>query len=154
MIFSKTTLALTVIASSTFTLLTTSFFSSADTKYAPLPVKINQQNTLQQSIANGKEVYADFCMQCHQATGKGSGSSFPPLDGSDWLKNKRTESIRAVKYGQKGPIVVNGKKFNSMMPAMGLSDEEVADVMNYVMNSWSNKQTKMVTVSEVALIKK
>jgi mono/diheme cytochrome c family protein len=37
-----------------------------------------------------------------------------------------------------------------MMPAMGLSDEEVADVMNYVMNSWSNKQTKMVTVSEVA----
>jgi mono/diheme cytochrome c family protein len=32
-----------------------------------------------------------------------------------------------------------------------LSDEEVADVMNYVMNSWSNKQTKMVTVSEVAL---
>jgi mono/diheme cytochrome c family protein len=40
-----------------------------------------------------------------------------------------------------------------MMPAMGLSDEEVADVMNYVMNSWSNKQTKMVTVSEVALIK-
>jgi mono/diheme cytochrome c family protein len=31
------------------------------------------------------------------------------------------------------------EKFNSMMPAMGLSDEEVADVMNYVMNSWSNK---------------
>jgi mono/diheme cytochrome c family protein len=40
------------------------------------------------------------------------------------------------------------------MPAMGLSDEEVADVLNYVMNSWSNKQTKMVTAPEVALVKK
>tara|TARA_R110000868_G_scaffold225048_2_gene477305 strand:- start:53 stop:517 length:465 start_codon:yes stop_codon:yes gene_type:complete len=154
MIFSKTTVALAIVSTSAFTLLTASFFNTAETKYAPLPIKTNPQTSLQQSIANGKEVYADFCMQCHQATGKGSGSSFPPLDGSDWLKNKRTESIRAVKYGQKGAIVVNGKKFNSMMPAMGLSDEEVADVMNYVMNSWSNKQSKMVTVSEVALVKK
>jgi mono/diheme cytochrome c family protein len=40
------------------------------------------------------------------------------------------------------------------MPPMGLSDEEVADVMNYIMNSWSNKQTKMVTVTEVASVKK
>lgn len=154
MIFSKTTLALRVFASSALALLTTSFFSNAETKYRLQPIKTPQQTDLQKSMANGKEVYADFCMQCHQATGKGSGSSFPPLDGSDWLKNKRTESIRAVKYGQKGAIVVNGKKFNSMMPAMGLSDDEVADVMNYVMNSWSNKQTKMVTVSEVALVKK
>ena len=75
------------------------------------------------------------------------------MDGSDWLKNKRAESIHAVKYGQKGEIIVNQKKFNSIMPPMGLSDEEVADVMNYVMNSWSNKNQKMVTVKEVALIK-
>jgi mono/diheme cytochrome c family protein len=154
MIFSKIPVTVIVLASSAFTLLPTSFFSAAETVYTVLPTKKEQQTDLQKSIANGKEVYADFCMQCHQATGKGSGSSFPPLDASDWLKNKRTESIRAVKYGQKGAIVVNGKKFNSMMPAMGLSDEEVADVMNYIMNSWSNKQSKMVTVSEVALVKK
>jgi mono/diheme cytochrome c family protein len=152
--FSKIPLTVVVLASSAFSLLTTSFFSTTETVYTTLPIKKDQQTDLQKSIANGKEVYADFCMQCHQATGKGSGSSFPPLDGSDWLKNKRTESISAVKYGQKGAITVNGKKFNSMMPAMGLSDEEVADVMNYVMNSWSNKQTKMVTAKEVTLIKK
>jgi mono/diheme cytochrome c family protein len=40
------------------------------------------------------------------------------------------------------------------MPAMGLSNEEVADVMNYIMNSWSNKQSKKVTKEEVANIKK
>lgn len=112
-----------------------------------------QQTPLQKSIARGKEVYTDFCMQCHMANGKGNGTTFPPLDGSDWLKKKRTESIHAVKYGQKGEIAVNGKKFNSIMPPMVLSDEEVADVMNYVMNSWSNKTKKMVTIKEVALLK-
>jgi mono/diheme cytochrome c family protein len=154
MILSKTTLALLVMASTAYTLLSRPTTATVTTDYIPFLVKTDQQTDLQKSIANGKEVYADFCMQCHQATGKGSGSSFPPLDGSDWLKNKRTESIRAVKYGQKGAIQVNGKKFNSMMPAMGLSDEEVADVMNYIMNSWTNKQTKMITAKEVALVKK
>lgn len=40
------------------------------------------------------------------------------------------------------------------MPAMGLSNQEVADVMNYIMTSWSNKQTKIVTEQEVATVKK
>jgi mono/diheme cytochrome c family protein len=102
----------------------------------------------------GKEIYADFCIQCHGANGKGDTKNFPPLDGSDWLKIKRSESIAAVKFGQSGEIVVNKIKYNSNMPAMGLTDQEVADVMNYIMTSWSNKQTKIVTVKEVALIKK
>ena len=118
-----------------------------------LSVKEQQQTPLQKSMARGKEVYTDFCIQCHLATGKGNGTTFPPLDGSDWLKKKRTESIHAVKYGQKGEILVNQKKFNGVMPPMGLSDEEIADVMNYVLNSWSNKTKKMVTAKEVALLK-
>lgn len=102
---------------------------------------------------NGKEIYTDYCIQCHGANGKGDGKNFPPLDGSDWLKKKRTQSIHAVKFGQSGEIIVNKIKFNNMMPAMGLSNEEVAAVMNYIMNSWSNKQGKKVTVKEVAGLK-
>lgn len=120
------------------------YLSSAD---------LQQQTELQKSISRGKEIYTDFCIQCHMANGQGNGITFPTLDGSDWLKKKRTESMHAVKYGQKGEIVVNGKKYNAMMPPMGLSDQEVADVMNYVNNSWSNKNRKMVTVKEVSLIK-
>jgi mono/diheme cytochrome c family protein len=105
------------------------------------------------NAANGKEVYADFCMQCHLADGKGDGKNFPPLDGSDWLSNKRTESIKAVKYGQTGEILVKGKKFNNSMPPMGLSNQEVVDVMNYIMTSWSNKQVNPVTLIEVEAIK-
>lgn len=100
----------------------------------------------------GKEIYTDFCIQCHGANGKGDGKNFPPLDGSDWLTKKRIQSIHAVKFGQNGEIVVNKKKFNNNMPTMGLSNKEVADVMNYIMNSWGNKQKKKVTEKEVAAI--
>lgn len=115
--------------------------------------KMNKSNNLGLNIQDpGKEIYADFCIQCHGANGKGDGKNFPPLDGSDWLTKKRKESIHAIKFGQKGEIVVNKIKFNNYMPAMGLSNQEIADVMNYVMNSWGNKQKKKVTESEVAAI--
>ncbi|GGD16247.1 c-type cytochrome [Flavobacterium orientale] len=125
-------------------------FGDENSSYQPL----NQSNNeLTKSIQRGNEVYADFCIQCHLGNGKGS-ETVPPLAASDWLLNKRKESIHAVKYGQSGPIKVNGKNYNGMMSPMGLTDEEVADVMNYIMNSWGNKQTKMVTVSEVQAVKK
>lgn len=127
---------------------------SADAKNDYQRIESNQEKTpLQKSIANGKEVYADFCMQCHLVNGKGDGVNFPTLDGSTWLTEKRTQSIHALKFGLSGPIVVNGKKFKSAMPAMGLSNQEVADVMNYIMNSWSNKQKKSVSLEEVAAVK-
>lgn len=112
-----------------------------------------EKKSLQTSIADGKEIYQEFCMTCHLANGKGS-ETVPPLAGSDWLQTKRKESIHAVKFGQTGPIKVNGKNYNNTMPPMGLTDEEVADVMNYVMHSWGNKQQKQVTEGEVAGIKK
>ncbi|SHF98771.1 Cytochrome c [Flavobacterium segetis] len=123
----------------------------SDEKYFDLETK-NKTSVKTQSP--GKEIYFDFCVQCHGANGKGDLKNFPPLDDSDWLKNKRKESIAAVKFGQSGEIVVNKIKYNNAMPAMGLSNQEVADVMNYIMTSWSNKQSKIVTESEVAAIKK
>jgi len=111
------------------------------------------QTDLEKSINRGKVVYKEFCNQCHRPNGKGVGRSFPPLAGSDYLMENREASIRGVKFGQKGEIVVNGKTYNGVMLPMGLTDEEVADVMNYVMNSWGNEQNTMVTEGEVAEIK-
>lgn len=115
-----------------------------------MDTKINKFKVVQQNLQlPGKEIYTDFCIQCHGANGKGDDKQFPPLDGSDWLTKKRKQSIHAVKFGQNGEIVVNKIKFNNTMPTMGLSNKEVADVMNYIMNSWSNKQKKKVTEKEV-----
>ena len=77
---------------------------------------------------------------------------FPPLAKSDYLLTKRIESITAIKKGQKGEITVNGVKYNNMMAPLGLDDEEVADVMNYILNSWGNESKEMVTVEEVSKI--
>lgn len=145
---------------STIALIASAYFYHSDvvvssaSDYIPISAMQNQ-TPLQKSMENGKDVYTDFCMQCHMANGKGDGQNFPPLDGSDWLKNKRSQSIHVVKFGQTGEIIVNNKKYNSTMPAPeGLSNQEVADVMNYLLNSWSNKSSKLVTEKEVEAVKK
>ena len=86
--------------------------------------KQNQQ--LQASIQRGAIVYEDFCMQCHMPDGKGVEKAFPPLANSDYLMNKRKESIKAIKYGLTGEITVNGKKYKTAMAPLGLTNKEVA----------------------------
>ena len=111
-----------------------------------------QTPELKESMARGAAIYDDFCMSCHLPNGKGVPDVYPPLADSDYLMKKRQESIKAVKYGLSGEITVNGVKYNSAMAALGLYDEEVADVMNYILNSWGNADGKMVTVDEVSKI--
>ncbi len=113
-----------------------------------------QPSALEESIRRGDIIYEDFCTRCHLPSGEGVKSAFPPLAGSDYLMQNREASIRAVKYGQTGEVVVNGVTYNSIMSPMGLTDEEVADVMNFILNSWGNSSDAMVTVKEVAAIKK
>lgn len=130
---------------------------NTDKKSKTTPIKIQQsdgQTPLAGSMARGSTLYQDLCVECHMPQGQGVTGTFPPLAGSDWLTEKRTESIYAIKFGQQGAIEVNGIPYNGVMTTMGLSDEEVADVMNFIMNSWGNSQSKMVTTQEVALVEK
>ncbi|MUP46106.1 cytochrome c [Gramella sp. BOM4] len=116
----------------------------------PSSEKSASKTPLTSSIERGKAIYNDLCVTCHLPSGKGIPGTYPPLDGSNWLTEKREASIRGVKYGMQGPITVNGEKYDNIMTPMGLSDQEVADAMNYVMNSWSNNIKDMVTAEEVA----
>lgn len=113
-----------------------------------------QKKTLEESIEEGQWIYEDFCSRCHLPSGAGVSGVYPPLNNSDWLKNRIDESIASVKYGLQGEIEVNGETYNNVMTSMGLSDEEVADVMNYVMNSWENTQNEMITAEKVKSIEK
>lgn len=112
------------------------------------------QEKVSESYKRGEDVYSNFCVTCHLPSGKGIPGNFPPLAGSDWLTDKRTESLKAIKYGLSGPIVVNGENYNNVMAAQGLSDQEVADVMNYISNSWGNTSKKEVTVEDVKALSK
>jgi len=119
-----------------------------------LGFSLYQEPGLKESIEKGREIYADFCVNCHLDHGKGVAYTFPPLADSDYLKENRNASIHAVKFGLQGEIVVNGSTYNSAMSPMGLEDQEIADVLNYVMNSWGNTQDKMITEKEVNTIEK
>lgn len=111
-----------------------------------------QDMELQESMARGKNVYSEFCITCHLVNGAGVTNLFPPLANSDYLWEHREASIRGVKYGQNGAMTVNGVDYDNVMLDLDLTDEEVADVLNYVMNSWGNKADKVVTVEEVEAI--
>jgi mono/diheme cytochrome c family protein len=117
-------------------------------------ILLYQKKPLEQSITDGKEVYQDFCIQCHLETGMGVSGVFPPLAKSDYLANYVDLSIRALKYGMSGPIIVNGEEYNGVMQEQGLDDVEIADVMNYILNNWGNELKKMITEEKVASINK
>lgn len=112
----------------------------------------NEPVTFKNSIERGAEIYSDFCVTCHLPNGKGVAKVFPPLADSDYLMNNRALSIKAIKLGQNGEITVNGTKYNSVMAPLALSNEEVADVMNYITTSWGNKNDTMITPEEVSKI--
>jgi mono/diheme cytochrome c family protein len=114
----------------------------------------SQNKDLDESVKRGSDIYQDFCITCHMGNGEGLAGTFPPLAKSDYLMNNRAKSIKSIKYGLQDEITVNGQKYNSLMASQGLTDDEVADVMNYITNSWGNKNDKMVTEKEVSEIKK
>lgn len=118
------------------------------------PIHREQSPQLKASIDRGAALYNNFCASCHLSSGEGIPGVFPPLNLSDWLIKRQEESIHAIKYGLKGPIKVNGEKYDNLMPALGLSHDEIADVMNYINNAWENDVDGMVTKEEVAAIEK
>lgn len=107
---------------------------------------------LEESIQRGKNIYASYCLTCHQPNGMGITGVFPPLAKSDYLMADKKRSIRQVRYGAEGEMVVNSTKYNTPMTGFALSDQETADVLNYVRNSWGN-EGEIVTPEEVAKVK-
>lgn len=115
----------------------------------------SQKDSLSISIENGRILYDDFCVRCHLPNGKGQIGIIPPLAKSDFLYEHMEESIKALKFGGiDGEIIVNGVKYNSRMEKMGLYNDEIADVMNYILNSWGNKSDLMITEEYVDKLKK
>ncbi|TAE14473.1 MAG: cytochrome c [Bacteroidetes bacterium] len=116
--------------------------SVALSAYQPEPLALSKQR--------GKKVYELNCQTCHGEDGKGEPSIFPPLAQADYLMQNRTRAIRQVLYGARGTMIVNGHTYTGEMPAQGgLSDTEVADVLNYVRNAWGNQDNSPISPQDV-----
>jgi nitrite reductase (NO-forming)/hydroxylamine reductase len=108
---------------------------------------------LASQVAAGEKVYQTYCTACHQPNGQGLAGAFPPLAGSDYLLADKNRAISTVVNGLSGEITVNGVKYNAVMPNLSyLKDEQIANVVTYVMNSWGNEGYQ-VSAAEVAAVR-
>lgn len=114
----------------------------------------NQTTELSKSMARGKEIYSETCIACHLGKGEGLKGTFPPLAKADYLTKTPNKGIASIKFGLKGKIVVNGVAYDGMMPNPNLGNDEIADVMNYILNSWGNvSKQPMITEKIVEGVK-
>jgi cytochrome c oxidase subunit II len=99
---------------------------------------------IEELIARGEKIYSANCAACHKADGKGAGP-IKALDGSEIVLGEPAKQVQ---------ILLNGAA-NGAMPAWKqLSDTEIAAVVTYTKNSWSNKTGKLVQPAEIVAARK
>ena len=108
--------------------------------------------TKELQMEKGKLVFMQNCSMCHQLDGKGLPGVFPPLAQSDFLLADKDRSVRIALRGLSGPITVNGTTYDNLMPQLPLTDEQVANVLTFIRNSWGN-QGDTVSVEEVKQVR-
>ncbi len=99
------------------------------------------------SFKRGQEVYSTkaACVACHGADGDGLPNLGPPLIKSEWVTGDTSRLTKLLLHGMTGPVKVNGTVYKPALAMPGLSanksitDQDMADVMSYVRNSWGNK---------------
>lgn len=109
------------------------------------------------SIKAGKAIYEgkSTCSVCHQLNGAGLPPTFPPLAGADYLVADKMRAVKQTMYGSKEPIKVNGVTYpGGIMTTVELTNDEVRDVVNYILNSWGNKDGSVTTKDVVSMRKK
>ena len=106
-------------------------------------------------IRRGKILFEQNCALCHNTDGAGKPGQAPPLAGSEWVLTAGVNRlIRIPQVGLAGPVKVKGQEWNLNMAGMGAaySDEQLADVLSYVRNSFGNKAT-LVTPEQVKKVR-
>ena len=112
------------------------------------------------SFKRGKNIYTTKagCFGCHGSDGEGLDHLGPPLDKSEWVTKNPERLTKILLHGMVGPLTVNGVKYTPALAMPGLkdnasiTDQDLADVMNYISNAWSN-QSRLVTPESVKKIR-
>ena len=102
----------------------------------------------------GSKSYTLYCRVCHQSDGKGDGSRFPPLAGSEWVTGDKKVLIGIVLNGKEGQIMVKGRSYSGAMPELSLlKDEQVAEILTYVRQKFNN-DSNAISAEEVSKVRK
>ncbi|HYF31216.1 MAG TPA: cytochrome c [Chitinophagaceae bacterium] len=112
-----------------------------------------QTGGMKASMERGKKVYNTYCLSCHQVDGSGVPRLNPPLVKTTWVTGDKKRLINIILKGMDEPIEVNGDEYDNVMaPHNFLKDEEIADVLTYIRNSFGNKAS-VVTPAEVKVLR-
>jgi cytochrome c oxidase subunit 2 len=118
----------------------TAWVGAQQKKVAAAKVDPNKTWTTEDLKAHGDKIYAQNCVACHQATGMGVPGAFPALSGSKVAVGPKPDQIK---------LMLNGKQGTAMASFKHLSDVDLAGVITYTRNSWSNKTGDAVTPAEI-----
>ena len=134
-------------------LISTSLF--AQTKHTLAKAKTTApQPGLSPSIVRGKTLYTLYCLSCHQADGGGVPNMNPPLIQTSYVLGDKYALIKILLNGFSERVDIEGDPYSNNMPAHNfLKDNEVADVLNYIRNSFGNKASA-VKPAEVKLVRR
>ena len=117
------------------------------------PSGVSQASTLKQTLERGKKVYATYCLSCHQTDGSGVPKLNPPLIKTTWVLGDKKKLINVVLNGMNELIEIDGEEYENVMPAQSfLKDDQIADVLSYVRNSFGNKAS-VITAAEVKALR-
>jgi mono/diheme cytochrome c family protein len=130
-------------------LMVCSLSAEAQKKPAPKPKAAAAPTAL---IAQGKAVYTETCLSCHQADGGGVDGMNPPLIKTSYVLGDKTRIVKVVLNGLQG-VDIDGEEYNNAMPSYDfLTDQQIAAVLTYVRNSFGNKATA-ISAAEVKAIR-
>ncbi len=133
-----------------------SSFSYFDNNNAQSELSINvlPQDPADAKYPNGAKIYKEKCIVCHQVTGEGIPSAFPPLKNSDYLLSDKKRAVEQVLNGSHEEMVVNGATYNMPMPFQVDTHQDAVDVINYVLNAWGNKggEVKLDEVKGIVIL--
>ena len=104
------------------------------------------------AVLKGKSIYTQYCLTCHQADGLGVDGMNPPLAKTDYVLGDKTRLTKVLLNGLKGEEI-NGEDYHGVMPSQAyLTDQQLADVLTYVRNSFGNKASA-VSAAEVKAVR-
>jgi mono/diheme cytochrome c family protein len=118
-------------------------------------LSFSAQKATAQNMANGKKIYETRCLVCHQADGGGVPNMNAPLDGaSNVVGNDIARLVKIIRNGYNERVALDGYYYSNAMTANpDLKDGDIADVLSYIRNSWTNKASK-ITLAQVQKVKK
>jgi mono/diheme cytochrome c family protein len=117
-------------------------------KTLPAPPPAATHAATQASLYPGKKLYTQYCAQCHQASGAGSGSAWPALAGNPTVTAlSPVNAIRMVLDGGFAPATAGNPRPHGMPPFdQTLSNADVALLVTYIRNSWGNAADEVTPI--------